>query len=199
MNIINHPWSALFFAGYLAFLIIRGRYASATWRQKNVHRQVDRLETILLLLVIPSNLLVPLLYLFTPLLSFADYQLPAMAPWFGAVLMAVAVWLFWRTHADLGRNWSVSLEVREGHTLITHGVYLRVRHPMYTAIFLYCIAQGLLLPNWLAGWSSLVPFIIMYVFRVRREEQMMLHFFGDEYRAYMNRTGRLLPRLQSTA
>ena len=147
----------------------------------------------LLLLVIPANLFVPLLYLFTPLLNFANYTLPVFAPWCGSVLMLLAVWLFWRSHADLGRNWSVSLEVRKGHQLITQGVYRRIRHPMYTAIFLYCLAQGLLLPNWLAGWSSLVPFTIMYLLRVRREEQMMLQFFGDDYRAYMAHTGRLLP------
>jgi protein-S-isoprenylcysteine O-methyltransferase Ste14 len=109
--------------------------------------------------------------------------------------MIIAAWLFWRSHADLGLNWSVSLEVRQGHQLVTHGIYRRIRHPMYTAIFLYGLAQGLLLPNWLAGWSSLVPFTIMYLLRVRREEQMMLQFFGDDYRSYMTRTGRLLPRL----
>ena len=195
MNLLN-PWAALFLAGYIAFIVIRGRFASATRREPRVHRQVDTLENVLLLLVIPANILVPLLYLFTPLLNFADYTLPVFAPWCGAVLMLLAVWLFWRSHADLGLNWSVSLEVRQAHELITHGVYRRIRHPMYTAIFLYCLAQGLLLPNWLAGWSSLVPFTIMYLLRVRREEQMMLQFFGEDYRAYISRTGRLLPRFR---
>ena len=128
-------------------------------------------------------------------IGFADYPLPAFAPWCGAVLMLLALWLFWRSHADLGQNWSVTLEVRKGHQLVTHGVYRRIRHPMYAAIFLFCLAQGLLLPNWLAGWSALVPFALMYLLRIRREEQMMLQFFGEEYRDYMGRTWRLLPRL----
>jgi protein-S-isoprenylcysteine O-methyltransferase Ste14 len=42
--------------------------------------------------------------------------------------MTLAVWLFWRSHADLGRNWSPSLELREGHELVTEGVYRYVRH-----------------------------------------------------------------------
>jgi len=45
--------------------------------------------------------------------------------------------------------------MRKEHRLVTAGVYRHIRHPMYAAIFLWCLAQGLLLPNWLAGWSAL--------------------------------------------
>jgi protein-S-isoprenylcysteine O-methyltransferase Ste14 len=77
--------------------------------------------------------------------------------------------------------------------VVTSGVYRRIRHPMYTAIALYSIAQALLLPNWIAGPSSLLAFIVLFVLRVNVEEQMMLEHFGDEYAAYMNRTKRLFP------
>jgi protein-S-isoprenylcysteine O-methyltransferase Ste14 len=75
-------------------------------------------------------------------------------------------------------------------------VYRRIRHPMYAAIFLFSLAQGLLLDNWLAGWSALATFAVMYLVRLPREEAMMIQQFGQEYRDYMNRTGRLLPRLR---
>lgn len=195
MNILRSPWHVVFFLCFLAYLAIRGAYARRTRHIESVHRQVDRQEQVLLLLVIGSSLLLPLLFLFTPLLSFADYRLPELARWCGATIMLPALWLFWRSHADLGQNWSVTLEVRKEHQLVTSGVYRRIRHPMYAAIFLWSIAQGLLLSNWLAGWSALVPFAVMYVLRTPREERMMCEFFGDEYRAYMRRTGRLLPRL----
>src|SRR5262245_39426767 len=165
MNIIKTPSAAYFFICFIAYLAIRGRYASQTKRLENVHRQVDRLETALLLLVIPTSLILPLLYLFTPLLNFANYELPTAARWCGAVLMPVSLWLFWRSHADLGLNWSASLEVRKGHQLVTSGVYRRIRHPMYAAILLVGAAQALLLPNWLAGFSALVPFIILCIIR----------------------------------
>jgi protein-S-isoprenylcysteine O-methyltransferase Ste14 len=74
-------------------------------------------------------------------------------------------------------------------------VYRAIRHPMYAAILLFGLAQGLLLQNWLAGWSAAVTFAVMYIGRVRREEQMMCEFFGQEYRDYMQQTGRLFPRL----
>ena len=93
----------------------------------------------------------------------------------------------------LGRNWSVSLELREQHVLVTQGVYRHVRHPMYTAFWLWAVAQALLLPNWIAGFAGLVGFGILFFGRVAREEQLMLEKFGDEYSAYMLRTSRLVP------
>jgi protein-S-isoprenylcysteine O-methyltransferase Ste14 len=195
MNLLNHPWNIVFFGGFIVYLGIRGVHARRTRSLATVHRQVDAREKFLLPFVISTSLLLPPIYLFTPLLWFADYQLPNILPWCGLATMLLALWLFWRSHADLGLNWSVSLEVRKDHKLVRHGVYRLIRHPMYAAIFLWCIAQGLLLPNWLAGWSSLVAFTALYFLRTPREERMMCEFFGQEYRDYMSETGRLLPQL----
>ncbi len=109
-------------------------------------------------------------------------------------VMVISLWLFWRSHADLGHNWSISLELREGHELVTHGVYRKIRHPMYASIWLWNIAQAMLLQNWLAGWPALLAFAAMYFLRTPREEQLMCEAFGEEYREYMRQTGRLLPR-----
>jgi protein-S-isoprenylcysteine O-methyltransferase Ste14 len=196
MNLITQPWSFVFFVGLLAYLCIRGVYAQRTKREEKVHRQVDGLERVLLILVFFGSMLLPLLYWLTPILSFADYRLPDFAPWCGTAALLVGLWLFWRSHADLGQNWSVSLEVRKSHQLVTHGVYRRIRHPMYSSIFLWGIAQGLLLANWFAGWATFVSFALMYLLRTPREERMMCEFFGQEYRDYMARTGRLFPRIQ---
>jgi protein-S-isoprenylcysteine O-methyltransferase Ste14 len=103
--------------------------------------------------------------------------------------------MFRKTHAQLGRNWSVTLEVRVDHALITDGVYARVRHPMYTAFWLWALAQAILLPNWIAGFAGIVGFGTLYLIRVDREEAMLLETFGDQYRDYMRRTGRVIPRL----
>ena len=111
----------------------------------------------------------------------------------GALVFLAALWLFWRTHHDLGRNWSVTLEIKETHQLITHGVYRAVRHPMYSAFFLWAVAQALLLPNLVAGLSGLIGFGILFAFRVGREEQMMRETFGPQYDAYMRRTKRIIP------
>ena len=107
--------------------------------------------------------------------------------------LVTGLWLFHRSHADLGTNWSITLEVREHHRLVANGVYRRIRHPMYTSLFLYSIGQALALPNWIAGPSYLVAFGILFVFRLRAEERMMLRQFGAEYESYAARTKRLVP------
>jgi protein-S-isoprenylcysteine O-methyltransferase Ste14 len=64
---------------------------------------------------------------------------------------------------------------------------------MYSAFFLWAVAQILLLPNWAAGFSGIVGFGILYFLRVAREERLMLEAFGEQYRAYMARTARIVP------
>jgi len=65
---------------------------------------------------------------------------------------------------------------------------------MYTVLFTFVIALSLVSANWLFVVFS-VGAIILLCARIAKEEAMMMGQFGDEYRAYMERTGRLLPRL----
>jgi protein-S-isoprenylcysteine O-methyltransferase Ste14 len=139
--------------------------------------------------------LVPAVHIATRALRFADYRFIPLLAWLGLLTFGVALWLFYRTHRELGSNWSISLQLREGHGLVTTGVYSRIRHPMYSAFWLWALAQALLLQNWVAGPAGLVGFGTLYFLRVGPEERMMLDAFGEEYRAYMNRTTRIVPRV----
>ncbi len=186
----------VFLFGFIAYVAIRGVFEQRTKGNEKAVSRVDGRDRILMFIVFVGSLLLPVVYLFTPWLAFADYRLPAFAPWCGAAVMAAALWLFWRSHADLGRNWSRTLELRKDHQLIKQGVYRSVRHPMYAAIWLFDLAQGLLLQNWLAGWFAFVAFAFLYFVRMPREEKMMCEFFGQEYRDYMRQTGRLFPRIR---
>lgn len=197
--VINATFKTVYFGLLVLMLILRLPYV---WRRRRTRMVVDRmtgLERFLIGLVAVGSFLLPAVYVSTPWLNWANYPLSPRAMGrvggIGTVLLTVAVLLFWRSHADLGRNWSPSLQIREGHTLITDGVYRSIRHPMYAAVWLGGMAQTLLLQNWIAGWAGLVLFLPMYIFRVPREEQMMLEQFGEAYREYMNRTGRVVPRL----
>src|SRR5439155_895421 len=189
------PWNLVFLIGFIIYVCIRGVFKQRTKSNEKVVSRSDAMEKMLMIIVIPGSLLLPVIYLFTPWLAFADCHLPAFAPWCGAVLMVGALWLFYRSHADLGQNWSVTLELRKGHQLVKQGVYRSIRHPMYASIWLWCFAQGLLLGNWLAGWYAFVAFALMYFVRTPREERMMCESFGQEYQDYMRRTGRLFRRL----
>jgi len=188
--------------GLILASVPRVRY-TRLYRQKRIADDRNTgldigLDMLLVALPALGMFFIPLLYMLTPWLDFADYRLPTwaslVAGLVGAVTFAVALWLLWRSHADLGRNWSPKLEVMEEHSLVTQGVFRHIRHPMYAAHLLWGIAQAFLLQNWIAGWAFLVSSLPLYLVRIPREEQMMLEHFGDEYREYMSRTGRVIPR-----
>ncbi len=194
---IDNTFEVIFLAGFIVGSVIRKVYTFRARGSKTANRRKSVLD-IVLISAGGVGLAAPLFYLFTSWLDFADYDLPGWLGWLGWVGTAVfagALLLLWRSHADLGRNWSATLKVREGHTLVTAGVYRYMRHPMYSAHWLWAIAQALLIENWLAGLALLVTFLPLCLIRIPREEDMMLENFGEEYRQYMNRTGRLIPRL----
>lgn len=196
---MRSAFKTAYFLGLLAEMAIRVPHERQRRQTRMTVDRVDWSERSLLGLMFVGMFFVPATYAFTSRLDWADYRLRqgarGLAGGVGTMVLAVAVWLFWRSHADLGRNWSPSLQLREGHELVTGGVYRSVRHPMYASMWLWGVAQALLLQNWIAGWASLVLFLPLYLLRVPREERMMLDEFGEGYRAYMNRTGRVVPRL----
>ena len=196
---MKRAFGMVYFLGMLAEVVIRVPHEQRRRQTRMKLERVDWSERPLLVLMFVGMFFIPLVYTFTSRFDGADYRLPReareSAGGVGMIILAMAVWLFWRSHADLGRNWSPSLELREGHELVTEGVYRSVRHPMYASMWLWGVAQALLLQNWIAGWASLVMFMPLYLLRVPREERMMLDEFGEEYRAYMDRTGRVIPRL----
>lgn len=187
-----------FLVGFCVYVGIRAFYKQRTKSNQIAVGRMDFIEKTLLILLIPGALLFPLVYLFTPCLAFADYRLPPGADLGGLLLMGAALYLFWRSHSDLGENWSQTLEVRKGHELVTHGVYRSLRHPMYASLWLWFIAQSLILQNWLAGVYPLFAFALMYFIRTPREEKMMREFFGEQYEDYMRRTGRIFPGTHTT-
>lgn len=188
------PWiaKALVLAGAVVMMAIRAPHGHRSRRVKVATSHKTPLETGLLVLAW-VGFFVPLIWVVSPAFSFAEYAPGAGPRIVGVMCLAIGLWLFYRSHADLGTNWSITLEVREQHRLITQGVYRRIRHPMYLALALYAAGQALVIPNWVAGPANLVAFAILFALRVRAEERMMFEGFGDEYAAYSARTKRLVP------
>jgi protein-S-isoprenylcysteine O-methyltransferase Ste14 len=192
----DSTFEIIYVIGFVIGSVVRKFYVRG-YRQNNIADDRENcLDKLLLVIVSLGFIAVPWVYIFTGWPAFADYELPSWAGWMGTVVFAGALLLLWRSHVDLGRNWSPKMQIREEHTLVTWGVYRYIRHPMYSAHFFWAIAQVLLLHNWIAGPAFLITSVPLYLFRVPIEERMMLDRFGEEYRMYINRTGRMFPRLR---
>jgi protein-S-isoprenylcysteine O-methyltransferase Ste14 len=179
--------------GVAGWFIIRFRHQERSRKTPKLRRFDRNRETLLLVVSFTGLFLVPLAYVVAGVPRLASYPFSPLQGWLGAMAFAAALFLFYRTHRDLGRNWSVTLEIRERHALVTTGIYSRLRHPMYSAFWLWAVAQALLLPNWVAGPAGLVGFGTLFLFRVGREERLMAETFGDEYRRYVENTDRIIP------
>ena len=191
-----NPWfgKAIILASSIAMVVIRAPHGQRSRGVKVVRSRRGAMELLLLTLAWLA-FFVPLVWVAAPVFAFADYSLYPVPLLAGAICLSVGLWLFARSHADLGTNWSITLEVREKHQLVTQGVYRTVRHPMYSALLLYSLGQALVVPNWIAGPSYGVAMALLVAFRLGSEERMMLEEFGKDYEAYMGRSKRLVPGL----
>jgi protein-S-isoprenylcysteine O-methyltransferase Ste14 len=122
-----------------------------------------------------------------------NFRLPGWLRWVGFVIGLAGLGLWTWTQAALGAMWSAQLQLREQHHLVTTGPYARIRHPLYTAMCIWSTGVALVTANWI-----FVALAVMVVagscIRAPREEQMMIEQFGDEYREYIKRTGKFLPK-----
>jgi len=143
-----------------------------------------------------GNLVVALLYLFeAPWINWSYFHLPLVLRVAGIVLGVFSIsYLYW-VGRTLANFYSYTVEIQEDHRLITTGPYSNVRHPMYAGFLLFLFSQVLVSDNWLflAILLSLIPFLHA---RMEKEERMLLERFGEEYAAYMRRTGRIFTKLR---
>jgi protein-S-isoprenylcysteine O-methyltransferase Ste14 len=106
--------------------------------------------------------------------------------------LALLAW----TLRGLGRNLTDTVVTRRAATLVTHGAYRWVRHPFYLCMALVIFGNALMAANWfmLAAGAVVLSFIAV---RTKTEEEKLVARFGDDYRSYMRRTGRFVPRFVS--
>jgi protein-S-isoprenylcysteine O-methyltransferase Ste14 len=193
---VQHEPEALIYLGVLAaWFVIRTPYELRARRGRRGVLRSGAVDGLLLLVALLSIVVVPLAYLFSPWLAAADYQLPSWCLGAGVVLFIASLLILWRAHVDLGRNFSVFVEIRQRHSLVTGGIYAAVRHPMYTHHLLFSLAQLLVLHNWVVACFAVASSVLVYAIRIPGEEKALLAEFGESYRTYMRRTGRVLPRL----
>ena len=194
------PFEIIFLAGWIIEEVIRfphrRRYRQELRQRGAAYSRMTVLGVTLDMLAFLGMEIVPLIAIFSPWLDFANFSMPAGLGWLGAVFMAGSIVFLILAHRDLARNWSPSIDLRQGHQLVTHGIYAHLRHPIYASVWLWCLAQALLVHNWIGGLVGLLLFLPVYLTRLPVEERMMLDVFGEEYRDYMRRVGGIFPRLR---
>jgi protein-S-isoprenylcysteine O-methyltransferase Ste14 len=193
----------IFFVLFIAVMTVRAYYGwklrrtgGSSWSVKDEAVEREGGWGILLRLVLFFYMLaIVVLYATNPawLAAFA-IPLPTWSRWLGVGLGVTSLLLLIWVQHTLGRHWSTNLQLREEHMLVTSGPYRWARHPMYTALFSFFAGLVLVSASWLVALLVVAAIFVLYA-RIGKEETMMIEHFGDEYRAYMQRTGRFLPRL----
>ena len=137
-----------------------------------------------------------LTYLVNPhWMAWTELPLPTWTRWVGVALgfltVPAAYWVF----TSLGRNVSETVLTKSHHELVTGGPYRWIRHPLYTTGIALVLAIGLMAASWFILMFGLITLAAIRLFVIPLEERELLAKFGQEYRHYMQRTGRLLPRV----
>ena len=127
-------------------------------------------------------------------LSWSALSLSPWMRWTGVGIALLGFALLQGAQDTLGKNWSDTPRMIQEQSLITSGPYQFIRHPIYTAFLLILGSTLFISANWLIGLTWIGMTVLEVASRIDYEENLMLEYFGDQYREYMKRTGRLLPR-----
>lgn len=137
----------------------------------------------------------PFVYLINPAwMAWSKIGLPEWIRWLGVGLGLVGVFGVYWLFSSIGSGISPTSGTRKEHKLVTNGIYKYIRHPLYTFGSSLFISFGMIADNWFIALLGVFAFVMMAI-RTPKEEANLIEKFGDEYREYMKRTGRFLPKL----
>lgn len=137
----------------------------------------------------------PLVYLINPnWMNWSKIGLPESIRWLGVGIGVLCTFGIYWLFSSIGSGITPTSATRKEHKLVTRGIYRWIRHPLYTIGSSFIVSFGMMADNWFITAFGILAFILM-ASRTPKEEANLIEKFGDEYREYMKRTGRYLPRL----
>jgi protein-S-isoprenylcysteine O-methyltransferase Ste14 len=183
--------SALSISGYHRHKAERaGEARSPAWREEGLPVAVGlRSAGLALMLSVAAYVLSP------RRMEWSRLDLSSWLRWSGAGLGAASLPLAHWVFSSIGENITPTVTTRRDHELVTDGLYCWVRHLLYSVGSTFWVSLSLLAANWFMGLAS-VAVLVMVLVRLPKEEARLIERFGDEYSAYTERTGRLLPHLR---
>src|ERR1700678_2308764 len=185
-------YEAFFPVVWIVFFVywqIKAGNAKTTQRLEPAASRILRIFIFLIAIVLLSTTRIALRWLYYELWLTGIWSF-----WLGAAVtvggLLFAVWA--RVH--LGRNWSRSVTIKQGHELITSGPYAVVRHPIYTGILAGFLCMAIAISQ-VRGFIVFVLFLLAFWIKLRMEEQWMRSQFGETYATYAHQTAALVPYL----
>ena len=137
----------------------------------------------------------PFVYLINPAwMAWSKLGLSEAIRWGGVGLGVLCVFGIYWLFSSIGTGITPVSATRKEHKLVTHGIYRYIRHPLYTVGSSLFVSFGMMADSWFIAALGILTFILMAI-RTPKEEANLIEKFGDEYREYMQRTGRFLPKL----
>jgi protein-S-isoprenylcysteine O-methyltransferase Ste14 len=113
----------------------------------------------------------------------------------GLVVMCVGTALRYWSVLTLGRFFTVTVDIGEGHRVVDAGPYAVLRHPSYTGMLVVYLGIGVCLDSWLSVAAVVVLPALAVLNRIRHEEAVLVRQLGVDYERYRDRTKRLVPGL----
>jgi protein-S-isoprenylcysteine O-methyltransferase Ste14 len=181
----------------IAFAAHRGYYVRKYGEEKNsLKKRAEGLASRIAGILGLVGFVAVLMYAIQPTwLAWASLPLPLWLRWLSVGIALLGFALLQWAQTTLGKNWSDTPRMIKEQSLITSGPYQFIRHPIYTAFLLILGSTLFISSNWLIGIAWIGMTVLEVASRIGFEENLMLEYFGDQYRVYMKRTGRLLPRM----
>jgi len=183
----------IFFCG-IALLALLEIYYLQNFDADRKILSAQKKKRIFLFLLIAGIQIIPFLYIFSIDFGPTDYHLWHWLSFPVTLSYFFCIWLFIKSLSDLGKWWTPGQELKEDLELVKTGNYHYIRHPMYFALSGIAVCQIFMIQNWIAGPASLFLVTPYIIFQIRREERLLIKYFGDDYLEYCKKTGMLWPK-----
>jgi protein-S-isoprenylcysteine O-methyltransferase Ste14 len=181
-NMESWPWVATFIVIFVAVVLpYLKKMPDGSPRKKDVVFQVSGLLLLIAILVASVE------PLYTPGSLFLSPMIVV-----GTTMFVIGLIITVRAQMTISTNYSWTLEIRDGHTLVESGLYKYVRHPIYTGTLIRLISIPVFTSS-LPGFILSLLSIPVLNYRIGLEEGMLIEEFGEEYERYKERTWRLFP------
>lgn len=113
----------------------------------------------------------------------------------GVVILLLGSVVLLASRVQIGQYGGPRITIENEHRLVTTGMYRYSRNPQYLGFILLLFGYSFSLGSILVAFLTVIGLFAIFRKRIKLEEKLLLATFGDDYREYVARTWRLLPKI----